>query len=202
MSLSDHSTLCLEKSTPLLNQLSARGTQKVKYHEESDWDFHLDAAQKAIDLSLILPHYRARNQPVDHRMTMFVGNDSAPIKLKVCRNFPRSKFYLEVVGETSDVTIWLPSDFKGQIHYNGRPSFSAGFVNRVLRNVRLNERGGSDYNIEDALVISTLGHVTLRMWDVQTCSPENSQKESLKRLFGCSRKAPETTIDWDFLLKD
>ncbi|KAF9484882.1 hypothetical protein BDN70DRAFT_848791 [Pholiota conissans] len=202
MSLSDHSTLSFEKSAPLLNQLSALGTQKVKYHEDSDWDFHLDAAQKAIDLSLILPHYRARNQPVDHRMTMFVGNDASPIKLKVCRNFPRSKFHLEVTADTSDVTIWLPSDFKGTIHCTGRRSFSAGFINKVLQNVRLNEREGGEYNVEDAVVISTEGRVAFRMWDVQTCSPENVHKESFKRLFSCSRKAPETTIDWDFLLKD
>jgi len=199
---SDHSTLSFEKSRPLLDHFLTQGTQKVKYHGESDWDFHMDGVHQPLDLELILPHYRARNQPIDHRMSMFVANDHEPIKLKVCRNFPRSKFYLEVMAETSDITIWLPSDFKGQIHHTGKPRFSAGFVNRILKNVRLNEPDVQEFYGEDDVVVVTRGRVTFRMWDVQTCSPENSQKESLKRMFGCSRKAPETTIDWDFLLKD
>jgi hypothetical protein len=40
------------------------------------------------------------------------------------------------------------------------------------------------------------------MWDVNACAPENTQKETLKRMFGCKHRAPETTIDWDFLLAD
>lgn len=51
------------------------------------------------------------------------------------------------------------------------------------------------------VIVSTGGHVTFRMWDVQTCAPEVVHKEVFHRLFGCKRKAPET-IDWDFLLKD
>jgi len=198
---SDHSTLSFEKST-LLDHLPTRGTQKVKYQGGEDWDFHVDGGKLPLDLSLILPHYRARNQPVEHRMSMFVANDNEPIKLKVCRNFPRSKFYLEVLAETSDVTIWLPSDFKGQIHTSAKPSFSAGFINRILRNVRINENDVQEFYNEDDVVVVTRGRVAFRMWDVRTCSPENTHKESLKRMFGCSRKAPETAIDWDFLLKD
>lgn len=111
---------------------------------------------------------------------------------------------MEVLAETSDVTVWLPSDFKGQIYHSGKATFSAGFINRILRNVRLNESLVQKIYNEDSLVVVTRGHVTFRMWDVQTSSPENAQKESLRRLFGCSRKAPEheTAIDWDFLLKD
>jgi hypothetical protein len=52
-----------------------------------NWDFHLDIAHKPVDLSLVLPHYRARNQPIEHRMSMFVGNESHPMKLKVVRRF-------------------------------------------------------------------------------------------------------------------
>jgi hypothetical protein len=174
----------------------------VKYQEDSDWDFHMDGGKLPLDLSLILPHYRARNQPVDHRMSMFVANDTEHIKLKICRNFPRCQFYLEVLAETSDVTIWLPSDFKGRIHTPGKPTFSAGFVNRILQNVRINEPDVQEFYNEDDVVVVTRGRVSFRMWDVQTCSPENTHKESLKRMFGCSRKAPETAIDWDFLLKD
>jgi len=185
-----------------LLDLPTNGTHKVKYSSESTWDFHLDIQSKPVDLSLILPHYRARHQPVDHRMSMFIGNESGPIKLKICRNFPRSRFYLEVQGETSDVTIWLPSDFKGQIHCSGRPSFSSGFVNRIMRQVRLNEPSSPENSEEDDVIVYTRGAVNFRMWDVQTCAPENCHKESFRRMFGCARKAPETMIDWDFLLKD
>lgn len=31
-----------------------------------------DADEHPVDLSLVLPHYRARNQPTGHRMSMFV----------------------------------------------------------------------------------------------------------------------------------
>jgi hypothetical protein len=109
---------------------------------------------------------------------------------------------LEVLAETSDVTIWLPSDFRGQIHCSGRPTFSAGFVNRILQNARLNESDENDYQGEDNVVVVSQGHITFRMWDVQTRSPENTRKECFKRLFGCSSKAPETNIDWDTLLRD
>ncbi|KAF8162870.1 hypothetical protein B0H34DRAFT_856487 [Crassisporium funariophilum] len=199
---SDHSTLCYEKSRPLLDQIPTRGTHKVKYRAESDWDFHLDSREMSIDISLILPHYRARNQPIEHRMSMLLANDNAPIKLKVCRSFPRSKFYLEVLAETSDVTIWLPSDFRGQIHHSGKAIFSAGFSNRILRNVRINSPEVQEFYNEDDVVVVTRGRVSFRMWDVQTSSPEKSHKESLKMIFGCSRKEHETAIDWDSLLKD
>jgi len=192
-----------EKEKPLLEDLHPTGTHKVKYHPDEDWDFHLETIQKPIELSLVLPHYRARNQPVEHRMAMFVGSETGPVKLKVCRHIPRSKFYLEIQGATSDVTIWLPSDFKGQIHYSGRASFSAGFINRIMQNVRLNE---DPYNgvllNEDDVVVHTRGNITFRMWDIQTCAPENTHREALKRIFGCARRSPETTIDWDFLLED
>ncbi|KAF9057145.1 hypothetical protein BJ165DRAFT_10505 [Panaeolus papilionaceus] len=224
MSSSDHSTLSLEKTQPLINQSSNRGTHKVKYQPDSDWDFHLDAGVHPIDMSLMLPHYRARHQPIDHRMSMFVANDDEPIKLKVCRNFPRSKFYLEVIADTSDVTVYLPSDFKGSIHLSSTKStkFSSGFVNRILRNARLNQKSStatatgfrltqlhdddesteSEGTNEDEVLVNTRGKVTFKMWDIQTCSVENAGKEGLKRLFGCTRQAPETPIDWDCLLKD
>ena len=46
----------------------------------------MDGVHQPLDLDLILPHYRARNQPIDHRMSMFVANDHQPIKLKVVRS--------------------------------------------------------------------------------------------------------------------
>lgn len=105
---------------------------------------------------------------------------------------------------TSDVTIWLPSDFRGQIRHSGRVTFSAGFVNRIMQHVRVSadEGGCEDIPTEDDVLVRTRGQVTFRMWDVQTCAPENTRKETLRRMFGCARKAPETAIDWDFLLED
>ncbi|KAF9265797.1 hypothetical protein L218DRAFT_986004 [Marasmius fiardii PR-910] len=177
------------------------GSHKVKYRGDSNWDFFLDATRRhQVDLSLILPHYRARYQPIDHRMNMFVGCDDAPVKLKVCRNVPSSRFLLEIRSTKSDVTVWLPSDFKGRIQHSGKASFSAGFVNRVMQNVRFNGGVYEEGRNEDRVVIETRGHITFRMWDVATGSPECFQKETFKRFFGCSKKAPETTIDWDFLL--
>ena len=42
--------------------------------------------RRNIDVSLVLPHYRAHNQPFDHRLSMYAGTDSdAPIKVKVVR---------------------------------------------------------------------------------------------------------------------
>ncbi|KAF4578473.1 hypothetical protein EYR40_001379 [Pleurotus pulmonarius] len=193
------STSLLEKDS-LLRELPASGTYKVKYNPDQDWDFHLDTAQSPVDVELVLPHYRARNQPVDHRMSMMVSNDAGSLKVKVCRPSHRSKFYLEVQSESSDVTVWLPSDFRGQIHHSGRAKYSAGFVNRILQNVRLNEGVYDDVMEEDEVVVYTHGTIAFRMWDTQTRAPENSRKENLKRLFGCGRKAPETAIDWDFLL--
>ncbi|ESK94264.1 hypothetical protein Moror_8249 [Moniliophthora roreri MCA 2997] len=199
--MSEHS-LCSSSSYDTENSpLSApsSGSCKVKYRADSNWDFFLDAARKPVDLSLILPHYRARYQPVDHRMNMYVGCGDEPVKLKICRSYPRSHFFLEVHGSASDVTVWIPSDFKGNIQHTGKATYSAGFINRVMQNVRFNAIYEETKN-EDCVVIDTRGHITFRMWDAHTGAPECVQKEAFKRIFGCSKKAPETTIDWDFLL--
>jgi hypothetical protein len=112
-----------------------------------------------------------------------------------------------VYAETSDVTVWLPSDFHGQIRFDPscKTVFSAGFANKILQNVRMNEPVGDQEEtyVEDDVVIATRGRITFRMWDVQSGRPENTHKETLKRLFrGSSRKGPEMGIDWDCLLKD
>ncbi|EPQ58559.1 hypothetical protein GLOTRDRAFT_137243 [Gloeophyllum trabeum ATCC 11539] len=186
------------------------GTQRVHFQGGKDYDFALESEDSPIDLSLILPHYRARNQPLDHRMSMYIGSDSGPIKVKVCRPPSRTPFQLEIQSDVSDVTVWLPSDFRGRIqHSAAKVTFSAGFTNRIMQHARINEPLDEPYpltysslDIEDEVVVSTAGNVTFRMWDVQTCAPENRSKECWKRMFGCAKKAPETTIDWDFLLED
>ncbi|KAG6868283.1 hypothetical protein C0993_005568 [Termitomyces sp. T159_Od127] len=201
--MSIHSEYSFEKENLLIQPDSlCRGRHKVKYQPREEWDFLLATPHKSIDLSLVLPHYRARNQPIDHRMGLFIANDSAPIKVKVCRQYPRSRFYLEIQAGTSDVTVWLPSDFRGQIHHTGQARFSAGFVNRILQNSHVNEPRFDEMCDEDGVVVCTHGRITFRMWDIQTSAPENTHKETLKRLFGLTRKVPETAIDWDFLLED
>jgi len=176
------------------------GTHKVKYHAPRTWDFHLDADREPIDLALVLPHYRARNQPVDERITMHVGTDTGPIKLKVCRHISRLRFYLDVRSSSSNITIWLPSDFRGRIDHTGKATFSAGFVNQMMQNVRFESKERAEY--EDIVVVDTPGNITFRMWDVRTGAPENTHKETLKRMFSCGRKASVSVIDWDFLLED
>lgn len=55
--------------------------------------------QKPVDISLALPHYRARNQPVDHRLAMFISTESSPIKLKVvCAISPLVVSYLNNIS--------------------------------------------------------------------------------------------------------
>ncbi|KAI9056945.1 hypothetical protein FKP32DRAFT_1638945 [Trametes sanguinea] len=126
------------------------GSHRVKYMgagERASHDFTLETDDRPIDVSLVLPHYRAHNQPYDHRLSMYVGSESgSSIKVKVCRKFTPARttnFKLEVHSAAgADVTIWLPSDFKGHIHRSSacrKVSFSAGFTNRIMRNVCLTQ---------------------------------------------------------------
>ncbi|KAJ4488565.1 hypothetical protein J3R30DRAFT_3696449 [Lentinula aciculospora] len=224
MSTADHSTINSASTSTFGKEQNSlirlNGPHKVTYQANSGWDCYVDVAQRPIDMDLILPHYRPRHQPIDHRLNMFVGTEAGHVKLKVvscctcipsnfvltgirqCRSFSRCKFYLEVQASMSDVTLWLPSDFKGRIQYSGKAKFSSGFVNRIMQNVYLTSDDDTDATDEDCVVVVTNGNIMFRMWDVQICAPENAQKETLKRMFGCSKKAPETTIDWDFLLED
>ncbi len=72
------------------------GSHRIKYQgagERAPYDFALETDDQAIDASLVLPHYRAHNQPYDHRLSMYVGTDSnAPIKLKVVCLHPPAHF--------------------------------------------------------------------------------------------------------------
>ena len=113
-----------------------------------------------------------------------------------------SRFHLEVFCDTSDVTIWIPSDFKGCIFHTGKATFSAGFVNRIMRNARMNGPFTEVWCNEDVVFVTTKGHITFRMWDTRVHAPENVLKESLKRLLGCARRVPETAVNWDFLIED
>jgi hypothetical protein len=39
--------------------------------------------EKAVDVSLVLPHHRARTQPLDYRMNMHVASEEGAVKVKV-----------------------------------------------------------------------------------------------------------------------
>jgi len=198
--MSSESSSSLERFRSLRAQPT--GTHKVHYNALSDYDFILETTEP-IDMSLALPHYRARNQPVDHRLTMFISTETS-VKVKICRSVPRSRFFLDVRTTASNVTVWLPSDFRGHIRCSGRPSFSAGFINRMMANVRVNEAMSIDDNWDgDEVWVDTRGMVMFRMWDVHTNAPESPRKETFKRIFSStSKKLPENCINWDFLLED
>lgn len=70
-----------------------------------------------------------------------------------------------------------------------------------MQNAHINEEVYDDIDGDD-VVVSTEGRVEFRMWDIHTGAPESVGKETWKRMFRCKKKAPETTIDWDFLLED
>lgn len=68
------------------------GSYRVRYRgagEHSAWDFALETEHSPVDVSLVLPHYRARNQPRDHRLSMFIGSEMAEtIKVKIVCAIP------------------------------------------------------------------------------------------------------------------
>lgn len=181
---------------------SPHGSHRVKYRGAgplTTHDFVLETNNQVIDVSLMLPHFRARNQPLDHRLSMLVANHGTdPMKVKVvsptlpshvrctssphrryaqCRNFTTArsaKFHLEVYSSAdADITVWLPSDFKGHIHRSAncqRASFSAGFTNRIMRNVQLTQSRRPS-------VVSGLASPDQPYSDVYICAPDPCHRE-------------------------
>lgn len=119
-----------------------------------------------------------------------------------CLNRP---FNLEVIGGTSDITVWVPSNFKGFITYSAgtKAVFSAGFANHILSNAHINCAVPKDWHA-DEMSVSTAGSVTFRMWDVFAKAPEVARKEVWKKMFkGSGRCTSNSTAwNWDFLLED
>ena len=58
---------------------NCNGTHKIHYQPQQQWDFTTDADDHPVDLSLVLPHYRARSQPAGHQMSMYI-HSSGEIK--------------------------------------------------------------------------------------------------------------------------
>lgn len=75
-----------ELTVPVLTDAQSNvstGPHKVKYHGTGeDWDMTIEN-EKAVDVSLVLPHHRARTQPLDYRMNMHVASEDGDIKVKV-----------------------------------------------------------------------------------------------------------------------
>jgi hypothetical protein len=72
------------------NKSSCFGTHKVHYRSGEMWDFTAgvsstssSSAGQPIDLTLVMPHYRARNQPIEHKMSALLEAVDAPIKAKI-----------------------------------------------------------------------------------------------------------------------
>ncbi|KAI9508692.1 hypothetical protein F5148DRAFT_1275628 [Russula earlei] len=196
------------------------GTHKVHYQPHQQWDFVADADELPVDLSLVLPHYRARNQPTGHRMGMLV-HSRGEIKSTICRQSSRTPFHLCVHSPTAaPVTLYLPSDFCGTILFSSsqpKISLSAGFRNNVVPRVHFARISGPREKIDrfnddgsDQVEIHATGNITLRMWDVVDGAPESAARETWRTM--CRRATSSKSlradhrarqgIDWDFLLDD
>jgi len=60
------------------------GTHKIHYQPQQQWDFITDADDHPVDLSLVLPHYRARSQPTGHQMSMHIHGSGEIKSTIVC----------------------------------------------------------------------------------------------------------------------
>ncbi|KAI0318432.1 hypothetical protein OF83DRAFT_25132 [Amylostereum chailletii] len=194
------------------------GSQKVHYQSQRDWDFVVNSDDEPIDLTLILPHYRAYNQPTGHRMSMYIHSQRGEVKSKICRSSPRSPFFLSVHSSgLVPVTLYLPSDFNGTIRFPVRQpkvSCSAGFNNHILPRVHFSSstrHGSTEYDADEVEIYAS-GPVQLRMWDVAEGAPERSAREVIRQMYrrassknlrveAKSQTHPQV-IDWDFLLDD
>ena len=114
-----------------------------------------------------------------------------------CRRFNptrTTKFKLEVhSASNSDITIWLPSDFKGRIHRSSackKVTFSAGFTNRILRNVCLTQSRRPS-------VVSTSDHTAYRFSEIYVSdgrSPADSEKKFFASGYGTFGGADEDEV--------
>jgi hypothetical protein len=112
------------------------------------------------------------------------------------------KFCLEVQANTSDVTIWVPSDFAGQIqHSSNRATYSPAFMSQVAPNVQVNAARRYRDVVEDYIVVRSRGTIVFRVFDTVTGTAERPQRDLLKRLMGRGKKST-SAMDWDFLVQD
>jgi hypothetical protein len=71
---SPHSSCSLSSDEDSPKHFGSRrmGTYKIHYQPQRQWDFTTEADDHPVDLSLVLPHYRARSQPAGHQMSMYI----------------------------------------------------------------------------------------------------------------------------------
>ncbi|THH10006.1 hypothetical protein EW145_g1627 [Phellinidium pouzarii] len=191
------------------------GNHKVSYRPGKEWDFKGCTENAPIDVSLAMPPHRPRLQPENHRTGMFLSSGTGTIHVKVCRHALNRSFHLAVSGRTSDITVWVPSNFSGFITCAGaRASFSAAFVDRVLVNAQVNRTVPRAWT-GDEINIATGGNVVFRVWDVFARAPESecAQKRAgdvWRRVFkgvvgekGVNNCTVDTLAwNWDFLIED
>ena len=133
-------------------------------------------------------------------------NDTYTAALQ-CRHCFHRPFHLEVAGGSSDVTIWIPSNFKGFILYGTGASqitFSAAVVTNILPNACVNRPVPKGWN-GDLVEIRTSGNISFRVWDIFSKAPEEPQKlHGWRKMFGGAEKRPPPTPtwNWDFLIED
>ena len=118
----------------------------------------------------------------------------APPGIAQCRNFTTArsaKFHLEVYASSdADITVWLPSDFKGHIHRSAhcqRASFSAGFTNRILRNVQLTQSRRPS-------VVSGLASPDQPYSDVYICAPDPAAGPREDKWYGGVAEEDEVVV--------
>jgi hypothetical protein len=131
----------------------------------------------------------------------------------------RCAFYLQVAStSSSDVTVWLPSDFDGTIYLQSKTGsgsrprlcISPGFSNHILKTAEMyfdgqpcgSKSGANSNDGFDLVDITTSGTIHLKMWDVRTSAPEVKSKETFVKFFGLTKKKPTNHLNWDFLLED
>lgn len=198
---------------------SSRRPHRVHYNPDSLWAYELHASghaktRKPVEIDLLLPHFRATNQPKDHPLRMYIGNHHAPIHAKIvslvmcifastpadrllqCRTVSRTKFLLEINGGSSDVVCYLPSDFKGHIMFSGRAAFSYAFKDLVRPHCSFNEVVPNKHH-GDVVVINTRGNITFKIWDIESGSAEPDNAHRATSAYNRRSPSPQ---EWDFLL--
>lgn len=59
------------------------GSHKVPYRPGKEFDFEADSDEAQIDIDLVMPPHRLRNQPEQHRSSMRLRTDAEIMRAKV-----------------------------------------------------------------------------------------------------------------------
>jgi len=143
------------------------------------------------------------------------------LQITVTRVAQHVAFRLQVDARSSDIAVWLPSDFHGAVFCNGKVTGSPAFYRHVLPNIRFNEtfvihEQGEVPLGRDFVSIQTSGNVMFRVWDVRTGKAERTTTSAVQggcdvlyvfrkvgEVFGCIGNKHERYYnekDWDWLV--